>query len=81
MGRCYPVARENDAERSVRAALSIHRALAEVNRKNAALGKPPLEARTGIETGPVGIDAAGEIFGDAPTLRRGCRRWPSRVRC
>ena len=31
----YPVAHENDAERAVRAALSIQRALAEVNRKNA----------------------------------------------
>ena len=62
----YPVAQENDAERAVRAALSIQRALAEVNRKNAALGKPPLEARIGIETGPVVVDAAGEIYGDAP---------------
>jgi class 3 adenylate cyclase len=32
----YPVAQENDAERAARAALSIHRALAELNRKNAA---------------------------------------------
>ena len=62
----YPVARENDAERAVRAALSIQRALAEVNRKNAGLGKPTLEARIGIETGPVVVDAAGEIYGDAP---------------
>ena len=62
----FPVARENDAERAVRAALSIQRALAEVNRKNAALGKPPLEARIGIETGPVVVDAAGEVYGDAP---------------
>ena len=30
----YPVAQENDAERAVRAALSIQRALAELNRKN-----------------------------------------------
>jgi class 3 adenylate cyclase len=29
----YPVAQENDAERAARAALSIQRALAEVNRK------------------------------------------------
>jgi class 3 adenylate cyclase len=62
----YPVAQENDAERAVRAALAIQRALAEVNRKNAGLGKPPLEARIGIETGPVVVDAAGEIYGDAP---------------
>src|SRR6201984_924449 len=31
----YPVAQENDAERAARAALSIQRALAEVQRKNA----------------------------------------------
>jgi hypothetical protein len=30
----YPVAQENDAERAVRAALSIQRALIELNRKN-----------------------------------------------
>jgi class 3 adenylate cyclase len=62
----YPLAQENDAERAVRAALSIQRALAEVNRKNAGLRKPPLEARIGIDTGPVVVDAAGEIYGDAP---------------
>ena len=62
----YPVAQENDAERAARAALSIQRALADVNRKNAGSGKPELNARIGIETGPVVVDAAGEIYGDAP---------------
>ena len=42
------------------------RALAELNRKNADTGKPALNARIGIETGPVVVDAAGEIYGDAP---------------
>jgi class 3 adenylate cyclase len=60
------VAQENDAERAARAALSIQPALAEVNRKNADSGKPALSARIGIETGPVVVDAAGEIYGDAP---------------
>ena len=64
----YPVAQENDAERAARAALSIQRALAEVNRKNAGSGKPELNARIGIETGPVVVDAAGEIYGDAPNI-------------
>ena len=64
----YPVAQENDAERAARAALSIQRALAEVNRKNAGSGKPALNARIGIETGPVVVDAAGEIYGDAPNI-------------
>ena len=62
----YPVAQENDAERAVRAALSIQRALAEVNQRNAGSGKPALKARIGIETGPVVVDASGEIYGDAP---------------
>src|SRR6476659_1590436 len=62
----YPVARENDAERAARAALSIQRSLSEMNRKNAGAGKPALNARIGIETGPVVVDAAGEIYGDAP---------------
>jgi hypothetical protein len=39
-----------------------------VNRKNASAGKPALNARIGIETGPVVVDAAGEIYGDAPNV-------------
>ena len=64
----YPVAQENDAERAARAALSIQRALVEVNRKNSDTGKPALSARIGIETGAVVVDAAGEIYGDAPNI-------------
>jgi class 3 adenylate cyclase len=62
----YPVAQENDAERAARAALSIQRSLADINRKNSGSGKPALNARIGIETGPVEADASGEIYGDAP---------------
>ena len=62
----YPVAQENDAERSARAALSIQRSLADINRENVGSRKPSLNARIGIETGPVVVDAAGEIYGDAP---------------
>ena len=64
----YPVAQENDAERAVRAALAIQRALAELNRKNAATGKPALAARIAIDSGPVVVDASGEIFGDVPNI-------------
>src|SRR6516162_4982983 len=64
----YPLAHENDAERAARAALSIQRSLADLNRKNAAAGKPALNARVGIEIGPVVVDAAGEIYGDAPNV-------------
>jgi class 3 adenylate cyclase len=62
----YPIAQENDAERAVRAALAIQRALAELNRKNAGTGKPELVARIGLETGPVVVDATGEVYGDVP---------------
>jgi class 3 adenylate cyclase/predicted ATPase len=64
----YPMAQENDSERAVRAALSIQRALAEMNRKNEGAGKPALAARIAIDTGPVVIDTAGEIYGDAPNI-------------
>jgi class 3 adenylate cyclase len=58
----YPVAHENDAERAVRAALSIQRALAELNRKNAVTGKLELTARIGLDAGPSVVDMAGEIY-------------------
>jgi class 3 adenylate cyclase/predicted ATPase len=64
----HPIAQENDAERAVRAALAIQRALAELNRQNAGSGRPELVARVGVESGAVVVDAAGEIFGDAPNI-------------
>ncbi len=64
----YPVAQENDAERAVRAALAIQRSLTELNRKNDGTGKPALAARVAIESGPVVVDASGEIFGDVPNI-------------
>jgi hypothetical protein len=64
----YPMAQENDAERAVRAALSIQRALTELNRKNEGTGKPALAARIAIDSGPVVVDAAGEIFGEVPNV-------------
>jgi class 3 adenylate cyclase len=64
----YPQAQENDAERAVRAALAIQRALAEINARNVGKGAPELVARIGIETGPVVVDATGEVFGDAPNV-------------
>src|SRR5499427_5813589 len=64
----YPLAHENDAERAARAALSIQRALADLNRKNAGASKPELVARIGIETGPSVVDKAGEIYGDVTNI-------------
>jgi len=64
----YPAAHENDAERAARAALAIQRAIAALNRPNADTARPMLVSRIGIGTGPVVVDAAGEIFGDAPNV-------------
>ena len=64
----YPVAHENDAERAARAALSIQRALADLNRKNAGTAKPELVARIGLESGPAVLDASGEIYGDVANI-------------
>ena len=58
----YPLAHENDPERAAWAALSIQRALADLNRKNAGAGKPELVARIGLETGPAVVDAAGDLW-------------------
>jgi len=62
----YPQAQENDAERAVRAALAIHRALGELNARNSGSGEPELVARIGIDAGPVVVEAGGEVYGDAP---------------
>ena len=64
----YPQAQENDAERAVRAALAIQRALADLNARNARSGAPELSARIGIECGSVVVDANGEVFGEAPNV-------------
>ena len=66
----YPVAQENDAERAVRAALSIQRVLAELNRKNEGIGKPALAARIAIDSGPVVVDARARFSGTCRTSRR-----------
>ena len=64
----YPRAQENDAERAVRAALAIQRALVEINAKNLSIGAPELSARIGLESGPVVVEATGEVFGDTPNV-------------
>jgi class 3 adenylate cyclase/predicted ATPase len=64
----YPQAQENDAERAVRAALAIQRALGEMNARNAAKGAPELSARIGLESGPVVVEATGQVFGEAPNI-------------
>jgi class 3 adenylate cyclase len=64
----YPTAHENDAERAVRAALAIQRALAQHNVDNAGKDAPELSARIGLECGLVVVDSTGEMIGDAPNI-------------
>jgi class 3 adenylate cyclase len=64
----YPQAQENDAERAVRAALGVQRALAELNARNAGGRAPQLAARVGLDSGSVVVDATGEVFGEAPNI-------------
>ncbi len=64
----YPQAQENDAERAVRAALAIQRALDELNAGNAGKSAPQLAARIGLESGQVVVDATGAVFGEAPNV-------------
>ncbi len=64
----YPHAEENDAERAARAALAIVSALETLNSKNEGRGLPKLSARVGLDSGPVVVDATGEVFGEAPNI-------------
>ncbi len=64
----HPQAQENDAERAVRAALAIQRALDDLNAANANSDAPQLAARIGIESGRVVVDANGAVFGEAPNV-------------
>ena len=64
----YPQAEENDAERAVRAALAIHRALGRLNARNIKSGEPELAVRIGIDAGPVVVEAEGEVYGEAPNV-------------
>jgi hypothetical protein len=64
----YPVAQENDAERAVRAALAIQRALGEINARNANRGLPELSARIGLDSGQAVVDTAGDVFGETPNI-------------
>ena len=77
----YPRAQENDAERAVRAALAIQRALGELNARNAIKGAPELSARIGLAMGPVVVDARARSLATRRISPRAYRRPPSRARC
>ncbi len=63
----YHQAQESDAERAVRAALAIQRAIGERNAKSPPYA-PKVSARIGIESGKVVVDSLGGVFGLATSV-------------
>ena len=65
----YPEAHENDAERAIRAGLSILDAIAKFNQQST---RPKLSARIGIDSGAVVVGAGAgkeaDVFGEAPNI-------------
>jgi class 3 adenylate cyclase len=65
----YPEAHDNDAERAVRAGLTILDAISKLNEHPT---HPTLSARIGIDSGPVVVGAGagkeGDVFGDTPNI-------------
>ena len=70
----YPVAQENDAERAVRAALAIQRALAEINRKKPAAASRNWPRASASKPGRWSSTRQARFTATSPTSRRGCRR-------
>ncbi len=64
----YPQARENDAERAVRAALAIQKAIGELNDKPGKRRAPRLSARIGLDAGKVVVDSMGGVFGKTTAI-------------
>jgi class 3 adenylate cyclase/predicted ATPase len=64
----YPQARENDAERALRAGLAIIEAIAVQSRVLTARGGPELAVRVGVHAGPVVIGEDAEVFGEVPNV-------------
>ena len=70
----YPQAQENDAERAVRAALAIQRALDDLNATNADKDAPRLAARIGLESGRSWSTRLATSLATRPISRRACKR-------
>ena len=66
----YPLAQENDAERAVRAALAIQSIVTDINAKSSTKAAD-LSVGIGIESGPVAVEATGEVFGGPPNVAAG----------
>ncbi|HEY2485447.1 MAG TPA: adenylate/guanylate cyclase domain-containing protein, partial [Candidatus Binataceae bacterium] len=67
----WPEAHDNDAERAGRAGLAIVEAVRELNRR-AAVNRPKLSVRVGIDSGTVVVGKGGgsesEVFGDTANI-------------
>ena len=64
----WPDAREDAAERAVRAGLAVLDDMAPVNARLAADGGTRLQLRIGMHTGPVVIADGGDVFGETPNI-------------
>ena len=63
----YPTRRRTTPSGRARRARIVS-ALETLNLKNEGLGLPKLSARVGLDSGPVVIDATGEVFGETPSI-------------
>jgi class 3 adenylate cyclase len=77
----YPMAQENDAERAVRAALAIQRALADLNGRIATKNGRSSPRASGLSLGRSWSRLRARFSAMRPTSLRACSRWPSRGRC
>ncbi|MGA8713082.1 MAG: AAA family ATPase [Roseiarcus sp.] len=64
----YPRAREDDAERAVRAALAIQQAIGALNAKSVKRRQAKLAVRIGLDSGKVVVDSMGGVFGRASSI-------------
>ena len=69
----YPQAQENDAERAVRAALAIQRALADLNARNARLARPSFPRASGWRPDRSWSTPQAKCSVTRPTSRRACK--------
>ena len=76
----YPQAQENDAERAVRAALAIQRALAELNARNARQARRSFPRASALIAGRWWSTQPAKCSATRRTSPRGCKPRPSRAR-
>ena len=77
----YPQAQENDAERAVRAALAIQRALVELNDRNAAKARRSFPRASASSAALSSSTRPAKCSATRRTSPRGCRPQPNLARC